>query len=192
MMLTLETAPAKLPVDMRDVKEQLRIDSDAEDAALDRLLRVATAYVDGEGALGRALITQTWAQHVQRTVGDVKLQMLPFQSLTSVQYYDPDNVLQTATLSNFEVVGAANNKILRPKDGFTWPSTEDRPDAVKITYVAGYGDNPSDIPESIRHAILMLVTHWFERREPSSDRRMVEVPWGVEALLNIERTRWYG
>jgi len=191
-MLTLETAPVRLPVDMADVRQQLRIDGDAEDPAMDRLLRVATSFVDGRGALGRAMITQSWAQHVGPNPGNVKIAMLPFQSLTSVKYYDAAGTLQTATLGDFEVIGAENSKTVRPKDGFSWPATDDRPDAIKITYVAGYGDDPEDVPESTRHALLMLVAHWFERREPSSDRDMLEMPWSVEALLNIERTRWYG
>ena len=192
MTLTLETPPVRLPVSIHDVKEQLRIDGDDDTPALDRLVRVATAYLDGEGALGRAMISQSWAQNFYAPKDKVRISMLPFQSLASVEYYDADGALQTATLANFEVVGAGNEKWLRPKDGFTWPSTDDRPDAIKVTYVAGYGDNPSDIPESIRHALLMLVTHWFERREPLSDRTAIEIPWGVEALLNIDRTRWYG
>lgn len=192
MTLTLETAPASLPVDMVDLRDQLRIDGTSDDDALNRLAYVATSYMDGEGALGRALITQSWAQHFYAPKDKVRIRMLPFQSLTSVQYYDKDGAFQTATLSDYEVVGAGNEKWLRPKDGVTWPSTDDRPDAIKVTYVAGYGDDTWDIPEGIRHALLMLVAHWFENREPTDEKARLEIPWGVEALMNIERTRWYG
>lgn len=190
-MLTLETAPANLPVSMEDVRHQLRIDGDDEDATLDRLLRVATAAVDGKGALGRPLITQTWAQWVQNP-SKVRLLMTPLQALTSIQYWDEAGVLQTATLADYEIIGQDDNVWVRPVDGATWPDQEDRPDAIKITYRAGYGDNPEDIPENIRHAILFLVTHWFELRMPISDKAMQEIPWSVGALLDLERPRWYG
>ena len=192
MMLTRESAPAAEPIALADVKDQLRIDGNDEDTILGRLIDVAIAYVDARGALGRAMITQSWAQHFYMPVDRVRIEMLPFQSLTSVQYYDLDGALQTATLSDYEVVGAENEKWLRPKEGKVWPSTDDRPDAIKVTYVAGYGNAATDVPETIRHALLMLVTHWFERREPSSEKALADIPWGVEALLNIERGRWYG
>lgn len=192
MMLTLESAPAAEPISLDDAKAQLRIDGTDEDTIIARLIDVAIAYVDGRGALGRAMITQSWAQHFHMPFDKVRVLMLPFQSLTSVEYYDLDGALQTATLADFEVVGAENEKWLRPKEGKVWPSTDDRPDAIKVTYVAGYGDAASDVPETVRHALLMLVTHWFERREPSAERALQDIPWGVEALLNMERSRWYG
>ena len=190
--LTLETAPAALPITTAEAREQLRIDGTGEDTTLDRLIGVAVAYMDGQGALGRSLITQSWGQWFYATGGEVRLEMGPFQSLTSVQYYDAAGSLQTASLGNYETVRRGDDIWLRPKDGASWPSQEDRPDAIKATYVAGYGDAASDVPESIRHALLMLVSHWFERREPSNEKNMMDIPWGVEALVNIERTRWYG
>ena len=188
MLLTLETAPAKLPVSMADVRQQLRIDGDDETAAMDRYLRVAVAAVDGRGALGRPMITQSWAQWVYNPT-EVRVQMVPFQSLTSVEYYDSDGVLQTDTLSNYEAVGAGDRVWIRPKDGFEWPDQEDRPDAVKITYQAGYGDDPENVPEHVRQAILLLVTHMFEERMPVG--KGMEMPWMVNDLLNMERVTWY-
>ena len=189
MLLTLESAPAKLPVTIDDVRQQLRIDGDDETAAMDRLLRAATAAVDGRGALGRPMITQSWAQWCYNPT-EVRVKMVPFQSLTSVQYYDSAGTLQTDTLSNYEAVGAGDRVWIRPKDGFEWPEQEDRPDALKITYVAGYGDNPSDVPESVRQAVLLLVTHMFEERMPVT-RGSSEIPWMVNDLLNLERVTWY-
>jgi len=190
-ILTLEAAPAAEPITLADAREQLRIDGTDEDTTLARLISTATAYMDARGALGRAMITQTWAQW-ERPQGQVKLYIGPFQSLTSVEYYDAAGTLQADTLSNYEAIKYNDFTVIRPKDGFSWPSFEDRPDAAKITFVAGYGDAATDVPETVRHAMLMLVTHWFERREPSSERNMQDIPWSVEALLNMERVRWYG
>jgi len=32
--------------------------------------------------------------------------------------------------------------------------------------VAGYGTAASDVPEAIRQAMLMMVTHWYIHRQP--------------------------
>lgn len=191
MQLTRETAPATVAFDLDDLKRQLRIDGGDEGAYLDQIAQVATSFVDGQGALGRAMITQTWAQWVQNPT-TVRVMMTPFQSLTSVKYYDSAGTLQTATVSDFEAIGSGDKVYIRPKDGFTWPNSEDRPDAIKITYVAGYGDDFTDIPETVRHALSLLVTQWFEHRMPVSEKDMREVPYAVEALLNMERKSWYG
>lgn len=188
MIITRESAPARLPVSLADVKRQLRIDAEDTDAELAMLVRAAASVVDGRGALGRPMITQSWAQWVYNPT-EVRVEMVPFQSLTSVQYYDSNGVLQTDTLSNYEAVGAGDRVWVRPKDGFEWPEQEDRPDAIKITYVAGYGDAPEDIPEDIRHALLLLVSHMFEERVMIGKGH--EMPWMVNDLLNLHRVTWY-
>ncbi len=38
--------------------------------------------------------------------------------------------------------------------------------AFEIAFTAGFGDAASDVPTPIRHAVKLLVAHWFERREP--------------------------
>lgn len=189
MLLTRESAPASLPFDLEDLKAQLRIVDDAEDGYLDQIAAAAVAYMDGRGALGRAMITQSWAQWAHNP-GAVRVAITPFQSLTSVEYYDNAGSLQSATVGDFEAIGAGDKVWIRPKDGATWPNSEDREDAIKITYVAGYGDAASDVPETIRHALSLLVTHWFERREIMD--RGQELPYGVQALLDTERQHWYG
>ena len=49
---------------------------------------------------------------------------------------------------------------------------------------AGYGDEASDVPAPIRHAIKLLVAHWFEQREPVVlGSAPQEVPGTVAGLL---------
>jgi uncharacterized phiE125 gp8 family phage protein len=37
--------------------------------------------------------------------------------------------------------------------------------AFEVDFTAGYGDEADDVPGPIRHALKILVAHWFERRE---------------------------
>ena len=76
-------------------------------------------------------------------------------------------MLQTDTLLNYHVLGTSGRMLVSPKTGFNWPTTFQRDDAIKIEYVIGYGDAPTDIPETIRHALFMLVAHYYENRELS-------------------------
>ena len=186
------TGPATLVVSLPEAKAHLRVDGSDEDSLITGLIRAAVAHFDGQGVLGRAMITQSWSQWFKQSPGVVRLRIGPFQSLTSVEFYDGDNALQTAMLSDYEIRLDGDFVNVRPKDGFSWPESYVRDDAIKITYVAGFGDTAADVPQSIRHAILMTVAHWYEHREAVAEGSFSELPMAVSALLSVERVGWYG
>lgn len=190
--LELVIAPATGAITLEEVKAQLRINFDDDDTLLQSLISTAQAHVDGLGDLGRAMITQTWAQWERQSPGRVRLRMTPVQSLTSVEYYDSAGTLQTATLSDFELWRDGDFMVCKPKDGAAWPQAVTRPDAIKITYVAGFGDARSDIPESIRQAMLMLIAHLYENREATTEAKIMSTPMGYDMLMNNQRVGWYG
>ena len=70
-----------------------------------------------------------------------------------------------------------------PAPGKSWPATRGYINDVIIRFLAGYGDLGSDVPQPLRHAILMLVAFWYEQRETAADRSMTEVPLGFDALI---------
>ena len=185
------TAPASLPVTLAEAKAQCRVDHNDENGYIESLIRRAVAMFDGEGELGRAIITQTWAQWVTQAPGWVKLKMSPFIALTSVQYYDDAGALQTATLSDFETRLDGDFVICKPKEGFEWPAADARQDAIKITYTAGYGA-AADVPETVKGAILLAVGHWYDCRASATDANLTEIQLGVDRLIGAERVKWYG
>lgn len=192
--LELVTAPAALPVSLSEVKAQLRIEHDDENNYLDRLINAAIALVDAKGILGQAIITQIWAQWLPYTPDrEISLSIGPVQSVDAVKYYDDDGILQTDTLSNFDVFGLPFAKIVKPKTGFNWPISQVRPDAIKIEYTVGYGDTSAGVPDTIRHALLMLIAYWYENRENELiGVNSKTLPFGFDDLLNLHRERWYG
>ncbi len=42
------------------------------------------------------------------------------------------------------------------------------------------------VPDTIRTAIKMLASHWYERREAAGEREMFPVPFAVQSLLGME------
>jgi len=190
--LVRTVAPSVTPISLVEAREHCRVDHTDEDVLIESLIAAAVSHVDAQGELGRAMITQSWAQWEPQAPGWVRLDMGPFQSLTSVEYYDDDGVLQTADVADFEAQLSGDHVIIKPKDNREWPRADTRRDAIKLTYVAGFGDTPEDVPAGIRHAMLMLVAHWYENRSAVDDARMMPVPMAVEALLANERVGWYG
>lgn len=191
--LEIVDVPLVTPVTLAEAKAHLRIDSDDDDVLVTRLIAVATAYTDVKGALGQAMITQKWAQwfgsNPEQTVA---LILGPLQVVNAVKYYDQDGVLQDDDINNYQVFGTEYASYIGPKDGFSWPNAQDRSDAIKIEYTIGFGDAATDVPDTIRHALFLLIGHWYENREQSTTDNLSDIPWGFEALMNMHRNCWYG
>lgn len=191
--LQLLEAPTTTPVVLAEVKDQLRVEHPDDDVLISRLIKVAIAYTDAQGALGHAMIQQKWGQWVHSVPPQsVRLTIGPVSSVTAVKYYDEAGVLQTDTLSNYEITGTPFTTQIGPKDGFNWPVTQDRSDAIRIEYVAGYGTSPSDVPETLRHAMMLLIGHWYDNRENTMMDELNNIPYGFDMLLDMHRRSWYG
>lgn len=187
------SAPSIQPVTISECKDHMRIEHTDDDVLISSLIDVAVNYLDVTGMLGKAMITQTWAEHFAPNPSTVHLSITPVQSVSSIQYYDANNALQTDTLSNYYIIGTKGYKTIYPKSGYTWPTVFKRDDAIKITYVVGFGDAATDVPTTVRHAIKMLVANYYENRENELIGTISKtLPFGVEQLINMERNSWVG
>lgn len=186
MLINLVTAAASYPVTTAEAKAQLRVDADDEIVLINSLIATATSVV--EKMSGRSLVTQTWDLAINRASGGVALLKTPVQSITSISYFDGDNSAQTATVSDFYLFNDEFGAWVEPKPDVDWPSTYNRPDALTIRFVSGQPANA--VPVEYKQAILMLVSHWFEMREPVSEKMMREIPFAVSSLINLDKVGW--
>ena len=178
------------PISLQEAKTHLRVDHDDEDALINILKQAATEMA--ELHTGRSFCTQTRVMKFDNfPSGDICIQNGPLISISGtdtasspntlgITYYDDDEVLQTLSASEYWVDSSSNIARIIFKD--SWPSTYDMPNAVIVTYTAGYGD-PITVPGAIRQAILLILGHLYENRESVSVEQMYEMPFGSKALL---------
>jgi uncharacterized phiE125 gp8 family phage protein len=71
----------------------------------------------------------------------------------------------------------------------TWPANLDDQNAVTVTWWAGYGTSGASVPAAIRHAMLMLVGHWYDgsRSGVLTGSISKEIEFGVKSLLDSQR-----
>lgn len=186
---SLFTAPAQYPVTLQQAKTHLRIDDDqiADDALVIGLIAAATDYA--ETFTRRALISQTWDGVMDDFPnGDAfRLAFPPLQSVTSITYTDANGDSQTFSSAKYIVDIVSKPARIALAYQQEWPVTREIANAVTVRFVAGYGDDPSDVPEGIRLAMLLMIGHWYENREAivamPSGMTYQEAPEGAKALL---------
>lgn len=186
-LLPVRTSPpAEALLSVADAKAHLRVDGSDHDAYVQALVAAAEARLDGfAGVLGRALVTQTWRRSFD-CFPDGRLQRLPLgplQSVSSLTYYDTAGSSQTFSASSYHGVTDAIGPAIVLDDDATWPAIDDRPDAITVTWVCGYGA-ASAVPGPIIQAARLLVGHWFENREAVNVGNIVShLPLAVDSLI---------
>lgn len=177
------TAPSREPVSLQEAKRNAdAASSNAHDQDFKRWITEARKQVERESR--RSLITQTrklTADCVPE--GDAfRLPYGPVQSITSIQYTDSDDTTQTFSSSNY-TLDTGRDAVLLTTNA-SWPSTGGSGrNAFIVTYVAGYGDTASDVPQAAISAMLLLITHRYENPYPVTDKATHHVDLSYNSLI---------
>jgi uncharacterized phiE125 gp8 family phage protein len=183
MPLVLTVAPEREPVSVSEAKDYLRIDTAVEDPVIASLILAARLHI--EGALDIAMLTQSWTLVLDRWPADgrVAIPLGPLQSVGSVKVYNADDVAETVPASSYLVDLSSLRPRLVRNTGAVWPTPGRSASGIEIAVTAGYGDTRDKVPQPIRQALLMLVAHWYEQREPVVFEQPDVLPHGVADLL---------
>lgn len=161
----IETAPPGAePVTLSEAKAHLRVDNDAEDALIARI--VAAARQACESFTGRSLIARGYSLFIDAWPEDgrqaVVLPRPPLIAVTSVQVYADDDTALEFPAAGYFADTAGAQVVLR---ACTVPPLPLRAaGGIEIRYRAGYGPAPDDVPEALRQGILQLAAHLYQHR----------------------------
>jgi len=184
MGLVLIAAPTVEPVTVDEAKAHLRIDHPDEDAFLASL--IATSRLHIEGALDIALITQSWSWQLTAwpQSGIVEMPLWPVRSVEAVRIGAEAGEVLTLPPNYYALDGTSKPaRLCRIQGAWPEPARNSAP-GIEIEFKAGFGDNAGDVPMPIRQALLLLVAHWYENREPVViGGTVARIPETVSALL---------
>jgi len=180
------TPPATEPVTLAEAKVDLRVDHTDDDALITGLIVAARA--EAELLSRRALINRTLEMSLcgWPSTGKIYLPYPPVVSVTSVTYYDINNVLQTMTAGDYILIADVEPGVVALGYNKTWPTASLREvSPVRVRWVAGYGAEASDVPNRYQVLIRSLVAVRYESRDelaPAQERQLAN----IRAALQME------
>jgi len=198
MSLKLVTAPEVEPIIQADVEAQLQYELPVDQVSLVNGF-ISAIRQKAEVALRRALITQTWNLALDGFPGPslcnpfamIEVPLPPLQSVVSIGYLSTDNVLTVLNAGDYVVDLESTPGRITPAYGKTWPQTLNFPGSVRVQFVAGYGDEATDVPQCIKQWCLLNIAALYENRESESVVNgrgvVIDLSTMADSLLDAER-----
>lgn len=193
--LTRATGPAVEPVTLSEAKAHLRVDDSNSDAEITAMIQAAREWV--ETYLDRTLVNTQWVMRLDKFPDD-GLQDIPLPrppmvtsgtaTAVAVTLTYENGTTGTYSTSSYRVDRNATPGSVKTLYSQDWPAHLWDDNSISVTWWAGYGSSGSSVPAAIRHAMLMLVAHWYENRGSvlvGSTSKPLE--FAVESLLSTQK-----
>ena len=163
MMSIFVEGPAVEPVGLSEMKAYLRVDDDdgTQDAVIAGLVTAARLVV--EAASRRILIEQSWRVVMDHWPKErvVRLPVSPVIAVGSVKVFDQDGAMTEIAPASVESDTLSDPPRIAVTDA---PDPGQARNGIVIDLKAGYGATADAVPATLRLAVKILVTHWFENR----------------------------
>lgn len=170
---------------LAEAKDHLRLLQDDHDEYVAALIEAAVDYC--ETVTGRSLrvshtLTQKYGEWPRASF---VLDRQPVASVTSLTYYDVDDVLQAVSASAYRLHASTHAAAYVALDvDYARPALSVRDDAITLTYVAGFAAL-TDVPARAKHAIKLLIGHWHDNGAAVGIGGVAaELPLATATLLN--------
>lgn len=184
MGLQRTVEPAIRAVEFEDAVKQVELPDDDTTHTRHLERAISAAIADAERHTRRAFITQTWRLSLSCFPSQrIYLPRPPLQSVTSITYVDANGTTQTLSSSLYQVSTDGSPGFVEPAFGQSWPSVRSETiEAVKITYVAGFGDDAENIPAQYQNLIHELVAFRFMNRGDTDQDIPRHIKWSLQSL----------
>ena len=193
MKTYLATPSTIYPVSLTEAKLHLKVDISTDDALIQNLIIAATHL--SEEYTNRFFLNTD----VVMTCSDwsdlnalFKSNVTYDYSTNTIKYYAPGdgNTFTTWNNLNYNVVIEYQPAQVSIRENKTFPSIQNRSDAIQITYKSGYGSSATNVPQEIKQAILLTIGNFYSNRSSVVVGRIsTELPLNVKWLLNTYKVQ---
>lgn len=163
MGLKLKTAPTELTVTLIEAKAHLNILSTDDDILIEFLIGVATEQA--EEITNRQLMRATYEMTMEILPERFELKKPPLGAVEKIEYISDGSDSYVLLDPSFYVVdGTVEPAVVVKHRDMSYPAISWMPNAVRVTYSAGYADAAS-VPKSIKQWMLIRIATLYEHRE---------------------------
>lgn len=156
--IKVSVAPTDLVVTVNELKAHLRVSHSDDDTYIQSLIKAATQFVE---QYTRQVLPETTFVAYYDYVSDLEITRYPISSITSIQYYDNSNSLQTIDSQYYETdLADFPARVWFNKE---YEVYDFRPAGCLVTFVAGYSD-VADIDAGLKQVIMMIAADMYDQR----------------------------
>lgn len=163
------------PITLDEAKTHLRVDSADDNALITALITTARQFV--ENYTHRTLMTIAIEKTYDVPSHSFSLPCPPLQEVTKIEVVNDagEKTEVDSSIYNYDSSTDLPGRV-QLKDGCVWPDHREFASFI-VTFKAGYGDAPANVPEMLRQAILQILAHYYENRQSE------EIPKGIYTLM---------
>jgi uncharacterized phiE125 gp8 family phage protein len=178
---------SEAPISLDEAKRYLRILNTSEDGYISHLLEYIAPLVEARTSRAFKQTEYRWKIDCWETILD--LPRAPLVSVTHVKYVDTVGAQQTMPAGDYVVDIDSQPGRVYPTYNTPWPFVlEGYPRVIEVQFIAGY-TNARMAPH--QHAVLMLLSHLFERHEPFDVMELYQIPEGFWNIIDDHRVRFF-
>lgn len=181
MTYALITPPAAEALTLTETRAHLRLDTPDEDDLVQRLITVAREHL--ERSTGLCLMTQGWRLYLDSISEDAVIPIArgPVQAIESLTVYDDAGEASVVSLEGHVLDGQRRpaRLLLRQR-----VSPGRAVNGIEIDFAAGFGAAATDVPDTLKRAMLTHVAQMFScRGVVALENQPALIPAGYDRLV---------
>lgn len=185
-----------LPVELDDVKLDLRVDSDDDDDTLERMIRGAASFLERKS--GFALIPGRFeALFSEWPCRPVEILRAPLRDLETIAYLSAADTWTEVDTADFQISRRKRSFMLSPLPAFSAPTLFTCLDSVRVRFEAGFDVNDTGVSgesfpleDGMRSLLIALVGHFYQNRELFAANKIGQIEQGAVTMLGAYRQIW--
>jgi uncharacterized phiE125 gp8 family phage protein len=180
------------PISLETARLHLRLDAigspptNPDDDLVEVLISVARESVENFTELTMA-VNDFQMKLDYFPTSEINLGTWPVNSITSVTYVDAGGATQTINSADYVLDTFSKPAQIVPAYGKTWPMVRNQPNAVTVTFEAGYTGDTSpvsnEMPKALKQAMLLTIADLYENRGAITTKQNYEIPVAAQYLM---------
>ncbi len=178
--------PSGLIFDVDDINAHLKTSFATLSDYMTMIIKSVTQFA--EIFTKRDFLNRTYKNYRNEWATEYELRRSKFSSITNIKYLDTSDAEQTVNSSYYYNTFSNRYSKVVFKEDMDYPELSDLEQAIRITFVSGFGATGANVPQSLSIAMLNHIARVYAQRGDCTDVKAL----GSDANLPVESKMQYG